>query len=73
MEIDDILEEYGGYGRTGRVLFKHHAYVMVAKKFGLNWNEMNHNDKTVLKSEMIDRFTRMGNIREEYWKNLSKN
>ena len=30
MEIDDILEKYGSYGITGRVIFKHHAYIMVA-------------------------------------------
>lgn len=70
MEIDDILEKYGSYGRTGRVLFKHHAYIMVAKKLGLDWNKMNHNDKIFLKAEMIDQYAGTGYIKEERWKNV---
>ena len=70
MEIDDILEKYGSYGITGRVIFKHHAYIMVAKKFGLDWNKMNHNDKIFLKAEMIDQYAGTGYINEERWKNV---
>lgn len=65
MEIDDILEKYGSYGRTGRVVFKHHAYVMVAKKLGGDWNKMSPNEKVFLKGEMIDQYAGTGSINEE--------
>ena len=68
--IDEIIEKYGSYGRTGRVIFKHHAYVMVAKKFGLYWNKMNHNDKIFLKSEMIEHYAGTSTINEERWQNV---
>ena len=70
MEIDDILEKYGGYGRTGRVIFKYNAYIMIAKKFGLDWNKMNHNDKIFLKGEMIDQYAGTGRINEERWQTV---
>jgi hypothetical protein len=70
MEIDDILEKYGSYGRTGRVIFKNHAYVMIAKKFGLDWNKLTHIKKILLKGEMIDQFAGTGSINEEHWQNI---
>lgn len=70
MGIDDILEKYGSYGRTGRVIFKHHAYIMIAKRFGLDWNKMNHNDRVFLKAEMIDQYAGTGYINEERWQNV---
>jgi hypothetical protein len=72
MEINDILEKYGEYGRTGRVIFKHHAYVMVAKKFGLDWNKMTHDNKIFLKSEMIEQFAKTGHINEESWISIAQ-
>lgn len=72
MEIEDILEKYGSYGRTGRVIFKHHAYVMVAKELGLDWNMLSHNNKIFLKAEMIDKFAKTGSINEDHWRNLYK-
>lgn len=69
MEVNDILEKYGGYGRTGRVIFKNHAYIMIAKKFGLDWNKMSRNDKFFLKSEMIEQYAGTGHINEEHWRN----
>lgn len=70
MEIDDILEKYGSYGRTGRVIFKHQAYIMVAKKLGIDWNKLSHNDKVFLKGEMIDQYAGTGSINEERWQNV---
>lgn len=69
-DIDDILEKYGGYGRTGRVIFKHYAYIMIAKKFGLDWNKMSHNDKIFLKGEMIEHFAGTSSINEEHWQKV---
>jgi hypothetical protein len=70
MEIDDILEKYGSYGRTGRVIFKNHAYIMVAKKLGIDWNKLSHNEKIFLKGEMIDQYAGTGSINEERWQNV---
>lgn len=70
MEIDDIIDKYGSYGKTGRVIFKHHAYVMVTKKLGIDWGKLSHNDKTFLKSEMIDQYAGTGSINEDHWKNI---
>jgi hypothetical protein len=70
MEINDILEKYGGYGKTGRVVFKNHAYVMVAKKLGIDWNKLSHDNKMFLKAEMIEQYARTGSINELHWKNI---
>ena len=72
MEIDDILEKYGSYGRTGRVIFKHHAYIMIAKKLGLDWNKLDHNNKIFLKGEMIEHYAGTSTINEEHWQNYEK-
>ena len=72
MEIIDILEKYGSYGKTGRVIFKQHAYIMVAKKFGLDWNKMSHEDKIFLKGEMIEHDAGTSTINEDRWKKFLK-
>ena len=72
MEIIDILEKYGSYGKTGRVIFKQHAYIMVAKKFGLDWNKMSHEDKIFLKGEMIEHYAGTSTINEDRWKKFLK-
>lgn len=69
MEIDNILEKYGSYGVTGRVIFQHYAYIMVSKNLGLDWTKLSHNDKIFLKGEMIDQYAGTGSINEDYWKN----
>jgi hypothetical protein len=70
LNIDNILEKYGSYGKTGRVIFKHHAYIMIAKKLGIDWNKLNHNHKIFIKSEMIDQFAGTSTINEERWQNV---
>ena len=65
-EIDDILEKYGGYGRTGRVMFKHYAYILVAKELGLDWFKLTHNQKIFLKADMIEQYAGTGYVRASY-------
>ncbi len=66
MELNDILEKYGSYGRTGRVIFKQYAYILVSKKLGIDFNQLNQNQKAFLKGDMIDQFVGTGYIKDSY-------
>lgn len=72
MEISDILNKYGFYGRSGRVRFDNYAYILIAKKLGLNWNNLTHIEKISLKGEMIDEFAETGSINVEAWEKLNE-
>lgn len=54
--FDKIEKKYGGYGKTGRVIFGYNAYILVAKKLGKDWNKMTANEKVFLKGDMIEQF-----------------
>lgn len=65
-KIADILDKYGEIGRTGRVIFKHYAYKLVAKELGLNWDNLTPNQKTFLKGDMILQFSGQGWVKDTY-------
>jgi len=70
MEIEDVLEKYGRHGRTGRIIFKNHAFILIAKMLGGDWNKLTHNEKIFLKGEMIEHYAGTSKINEERWQKL---
>ena len=56
MDAKTIIANYGSVGKTGRIIFAHYAYILIAKKLGKEWRLLTKTEKLLIKSDMIDEY-----------------